>query len=239
MPDIRVLSAETERAKNTRAVILDTALKIASRDGIEGLTIGELAKAVGMSKSGLFAHFGGKDQLQLSVLQMATDRFVDVVMRPAFKTPKGEPRIKALFKNWLDHLNDEQALPGGSVLIAASIELDDRPGPLRDFVQKAQKDLISNIEKAAQMAVEEGHFRKDLDVEQFAWSMYSFVLGYHHFKRMLEDPKAELHLKRSFKGLLEVASAAHEQPNELKLNGRTSAKAPSRLKSKTPKRKTS
>lgn len=187
-------------------MILDTALKIAGRDGIEGLTIGELAKAVGMSKSGLFAHFGGKDQLQLSVLRMATDRFVDVVMRPAFKAPRGMARLKGLFRNWLEHLNDESALPGGSVLIAASIELDDRPGILRDFVQKAQKDLISNIEKAARMTVEEGEFRKDLDIEQFAWSLYSFVLGYHHFKRMLEDPKAELHLKRSFKGLLEVAA---------------------------------
>ena len=96
-------------------------------------------------------------------------------------------------------------MPGGSVLIAASTELDDRPGRLRDFVQKSQKDLISNIEKAARMAVDERHFRRDLDVEQFAWTLYSFVLGYHHFKRMLEDPKAELHLKRSFNGLLEVA----------------------------------
>lgn len=196
---------ETERSKNTRAVILDTALKIASRDGIDGLTIGELAKAVGMSKSGLFAHFGGKDQLQLDVLKVATDRFVDVVLRQAFKAPRGEPRIKLMVKNWLEHLNDEASLPGGSVLIAASIELDDRPGALRDFVQRAQKDLISNIEKAARIAVEEGHFRKDLDVEQFAWSLYSFVLGYHHFKRMLEDPKAEVHLKRSVKGLLEVS----------------------------------
>lgn len=207
MPEAKVLQAETERAKNTRAVILDTALKMVSREGLEGLTIGELAKAVGMSKSGLFAHFGGKDQLQLSVLQMATSYFVDMVMRPAFQAPRGEPRLKALLKNWLEHLNDEATLPGGSILIAASIELDDRPGILRDFVQKAQKDLISNIEKAARIAVEERHFRKDLDIEQFAWSMYSFVLGYHHFKRMLEDPKAELHLKRSFKGLLEVARA--------------------------------
>lgn len=198
-------SLETERSRGTKALILDTALKIASREGIEGLTIGELAKAVGMSKSGLFAHFGGKDQLQLNVLQLAVHRFVDIVMRPAFEAPRGEPRIKSVFKNWLEHLNDEAALPGGSILIAASVELDDRPGALRDFVQSAQKDLITNIEKAAKMAVEEGHFRKDLDIEQFAWTMYSFVLGYHHFKRMLEDPKAELHLKRSFKGLLEVA----------------------------------
>jgi AcrR family transcriptional regulator len=208
MNEAKPVPPENDRGpKGTKALILDTALRIASREGIEGLTIGELAKAVGMSKSGLFAHFGGKDQLQLNVLTMATGRFVDMVMKPAFKQPRGEPRIKQMLKNWLEHLNDASTLPGGSILIAASIELDDRPGVLRDFVQSAQKDLISNIEKAATIAVEEGHFRKDLDVEQFAWSLYSFVLGYHHFKRMLEDPKAELHLKRSFKGLLEISRA--------------------------------
>ena len=199
---------ESERtAGKTRTLILNVALKIASRDGIDGLTIGELAKAVGMSKSGLFAHFGGKDQLQLAVLKLAVEQFVNIVMRPAFKAPRGLPRIKQMFDNWLEHLNDDVALPGSSVLIAASTELDDRPGILRDYVQQVQKDLMSNIEKATQMAVDEGQFREDLDVEQFAWSMYSFVLGYHHFKRMLEDPKAELHLKRSFKGLLEFSKA--------------------------------
>jgi len=198
---------QTAKSLNTKEMILDRAVKIASREGIGGLTIGELAKAVGMSKSGLFAHFGGKDQLQLDVLRLATEKFVDVVMRPAFTAPRGEPRIKAMFKNWLEHLNDESELPGGSILISASIELDDRPGPLRDFAAQAQKDLIKNIEKAAQLAVDEGHFRQDLDVEQFAWSMYSFVLGYHHFKRLLQDPKAELHVKRSFNGLLAISRA--------------------------------
>lgn len=204
--------------RRTKAVILDTALKIASLAGIEGLTIGELAKAVGMSKSGLFAHFQGKDNLQLSVLQAATDRFVDAVMKPAFRQPRGEPRVRAFFYNWLEHLDDQAALPGGSVLISASIELDDRPGVLRDFVQKAQKDLIKNIEIAAQLAVDEGHFRKDLDIEIFAWTVYSFVLGYHHFKRMLEDPMAESHVKRSFKALLEVSrSGAANDTNSLNL----------------------
>lgn len=196
-------------ARKTKAVILDAALRIASLKGIEGLTIGELAKAVGMSKSGLFAHFHGKDNLQLSVLQMAVDRFIDAVMKPAFRERRGEPRIRALLKNWMDHLDDRSALPGGSILISASIELDDRPGVLRDFVHKAQKDLMRNIERAAEIAVEEGHFRDDLDSELFAWSTYSFVLGYHHFARMLEDPKAESHMKRSFKGLLEMARAQH------------------------------
>ena len=193
------------KGDKTREMILATALRIVSRHGLEGLTIGELAKDVGMSKSGLFAHFGGKDQLQLSVLELATHNFVDQVLRPAFKAPRGVARLQAVFTNWLGHLNNQDLLPGGSVLIAASIELDDRPGRLRDFVQKAQKDLISNIEKAARIAVEEKDFRPDLDVEQFAWTLYSFVLGYHHFKRLLDDPKAELHLKHSFNGLIEVS----------------------------------
>lgn len=206
-------------ARKTKTVILETALKIASLEGIKGLTIGELAKAVGMSKSGLFAHFRGKDNLQLSVLQSAVENFVEAVLKPAFQQPRGEPRIEGLFKNWIEHLNSGLEMSGGSVLISASIELDDRPGVLRDFVQKAQKDLIKNIERAATLAVEEGHFRADLDAELFAWTMYSFVLGYHHFARMLEDPKAEVHLKRSFKGLLEMSRVpGGDDSNKLKRN---------------------
>jgi hypothetical protein len=144
------------------------------------------------------------------VLEAAVDRFVSTVFMPAFQKTRGEPRIQALVENWVGFLNgtlesSHAKLPGGSVLISASFELDDRPGPARDFVQKAQRDLITNIEKSARIAVDEGHFRPDLDCEQFAWSLYSFVLGYHHFSRMLNDPKAELHLMRSVKGLLKVA----------------------------------
>lgn len=194
-----------EKGRKTRSQILEVALTVASREGLAGLTIGELAKSVGMSKSGLFAHFKGKDSLALSVLQAAVDRFIKTVMQPAFEMPRGEPRLDALVKNWLHFINGSVSLPGGSIIISASVELDDRPGVLRDFVQTAQRDLITNIEKAARIAVDEKHFRADLDCEQFAWSLYSFVLGYHHFSRMLNDPKAELHLMRSVRGLFEVA----------------------------------
>lgn len=203
-------------ASQTKSLILETALKMASRDGIDGLTIGELAKAVGMSKSGLFAHFRGKHQLQLEVLQEARDQFVDVVLRPAFKFPAGEPRVKAMLKNWLDHLNDDGGLQGGRILIAASIELDDRPGVLRDFAKNVQKDLIANVQKAVCIAIDEGHFRKELDVELFAWSMYSHVLGYFHFKRMLEDPKTERHLKRAFNTLLEMSRVQTDKNSKKK-----------------------
>lgn len=201
----KTLSPPGMKGRNTRTQIIEMALGVASREGLAGLTIGELAKAVGMSKSGLFAHFRGIDSLQLAVLEAAVERFVATVMQPAFEKPRGEPRLEALVKNWLKFINGSKALPGGSVIIAASVELDDRPGPLRNFVQTAQRDLITNIEKAAKLAVDEGHFRSDLDCEQFAWSLYSFVLGYHHFSRMLNDPKSELHFQRSVDGLFKVA----------------------------------
>jgi AcrR family transcriptional regulator len=194
------------QALSTKSLIIDQALRIASREGIEGLTIGELAKAVGMSKSGLFAHFRGRDQLQLEVLKLATSRFVEQVMKPAFQKTKGVARIRALIDHWLVYLNNEHELPGGSVLISASTELDDRPGELRDYVQAAQRELISNIERSAKIAVTVGDFSPRLDVESFAWSLYSYVLGYHHFKRMLEDPKAEQHLRQSVELLLRSAA---------------------------------
>ncbi len=196
---------------STRLVILKTALRVASIQGIEGLTIGELAKKVGMSKSGLFAHFKNRDDLQLEVLKLAAQEFVEKVMKPSFEKPRGEARIKAMFKNWIAHVDGSEEVAGGIVLISASIELDDRPGKLRDFVSRAQKDLIQNIEKAARIAIAEGQFRKDLSAEQFAWSLYSFILGYHHFKRMLKDPKAEKHVENSFKGLLEFSKRQKEK----------------------------
>lgn len=204
------------KGKQTRKQILDAALSVASREGLAGLTIGELAKSVGMSKSGLFAHFRTKDALELAVLEAAVERFVAAVIHPAFQKPRGEPRIIALVENWVRFLDGSDSLPGGSVLISASVELDDRPGASRDFVQMAQRDLITNIEKSARIAVDVGHFREDLDCDQFAWSLYSFVLGYHHFSRMLNDPKAEWHLMQAVRGLLKIARRRNEGPIEKK-----------------------
>jgi AcrR family transcriptional regulator len=244
MQDAASLTAS--KGRQTRRQILDAALAVASRDGLAGLTIGELAKSVGMSKSGLFAHFRTKDALELAVLEAAVDRFVTTVFLPALKKNRGEPRIHALIENWLGFLNGtiksgnaeagSTKLPGGSVLISASFELDDRPGPARDFVQKAQRDLITNIEKSARIAVDEGHFRPDLDCEQFAWSLYSFVLGYHHFSRMLNDPKAELHLMRSVKGLLKVARGSPEKSSSSRRSKRTEKTKTENLRKKKTKK---
>jgi AcrR family transcriptional regulator len=178
-----------KKGAETRERILDQAVRLASRDGLEGLTIGTLSTELGLSKSGLFAHFGSKDELQLQVLRATVERFEETVIRPALAAPRGEPRIRAVFERWLDW-EDNPSMPGGCLLIAAAVEFDDRPGPQRDFLQQAHRHRFEFIAKGARMAVEAGHFRKDLDAEQFSFDVAAIALGYHHLHRMLRDARA-------------------------------------------------
>jgi AcrR family transcriptional regulator len=185
----------------TRERILDQAVRLASRDGLEGLTIGTLSTELGLSKSGLFAHFGSKDELQLQVLRAAVERFEQTVIRPALSAPRGEPRLRAFFANWMAW-EDDPEMPGGCLLVAASVELDDRPGPQRDFLVQAHRDRFRFMVKAVRMAVEAGHFRADLDPEQVAFEINSLALGYHHSHRLLRDERAGTHARAAFARLL-------------------------------------
>ena len=189
------------KGAETRERILDQAVRLASRDGLEGLTIGSLSSELGLSKSGLFAHFGSKDELQLQVLQAAVERFTETVIRPGLAAPRGEPRIRAIFENWLAWSNAPD-MPGGCVLVAASTELDDRPGPQRDFLAQAFRSRAAFMAKAARLAVESGPFRPDLDSEQFAFEVDAIVLGYHHAQRLMRNPKAGELARGSFERLL-------------------------------------
>src|SRR5262245_32269856 len=191
------------KGAQTREAIVEQAMRLASRDGLDGLTIGALAEELGMSKSGLFAHFGSKDELQLQVLQAAVDRFRETVVRPALTAPRGAPRIRAMFENWLSWSNDHGRLPGGCVIVAAAVELDDRPGPLRDFLVQAQKDWLATLAKAARLTQEATDFRADLDVEQFAFEVYGIILAYHHARRLLRDRKAEARARAAFDRLID------------------------------------
>jgi len=190
------------KGAETRERILDQAVRLASRDGLDGLTIGTLSTELGLSKSGLFAHFGSKDELQLQVLQAAVERFEQTVIRPALSAPRGEPRIRAFFENWLAW-EDDPGMPGGCLLIAASVELDDRPGPQRDFLSQAHQDRFQFMVKAARLAIGAGHFRADLDPGQLAFEMNAIVLGYHHVHRMLRDEKAGDYARAAFERLLD------------------------------------
>jgi AcrR family transcriptional regulator len=169
------------KGEATRPAILSRAFELATVVGVSGLSIGRLAEATGLSKSGLFAHFGSKEALEVAVVEEASRQFVEEVMIPALRRPRGEPRIEALFDRWLAW----GTRPGGCFFVGASAELDDRPGPPRDRLVQAIKDWIDELGTAARIAVAERHFRPDLDPEQFAFELYSIMLGAHTFSRFL------------------------------------------------------
>ena len=190
----------------THQTILERAIRLASRVGLQGLSIGGLAEELGLSKSGLFAHFKSKTELQVQVLQTATSVFTERVVRPALTKPRGEPRVRALFEGWLAWDRD-QVLEGGCIFVAASSELDDTPGPARDALVQSQRDWLDALAQAARIAVAEGHFRKDVDVDQFAHDEYAVMLGFHHSKRLMRDPQAESRARRAFDALVAAARA--------------------------------
>ena len=158
------------KGQQTRETVLDRAVSLTSQIGLDGLSIGELADDLGMSKSGLFAHFGSKDALQLETVRAVCSRFVDEVVAPAFKLPRGEARLWGVFENWLAWSNRTD-FPGGCPIIAVSVELDDKPGPTRDFLVNSQKDWLAALSQTVQIAVDEGQFRADVDPAQVAFEL--------------------------------------------------------------------
>ena len=195
------------KGTDTRERILDVAFRLAARDGLEGLSLGDIARQMGMSKSGLFAHFQSKEELQIDMLRAGAGRFTETVLFPAFQKPRGLPRLKAAFDNWMRWANDP-ALPGGCLMMAAAIELDDREGPVRDVLVELQKAFLATIARSALLAVEAGHLRRGLDLEQFAFELYSILLGFNHARRLLRDPKAERRAREAFARLLQSATPA-------------------------------
>ena len=189
------------KGADTRHAILQDALAQASVRGLEGLTIGSLAKSLGMSKSGLYAHFDSKEALQLKVLDEARDQFVAKVVMPALQAPRGEPRVVALFERWLVWEGLE-SLPGGCPFVAVASELDDQPGPVRDRLVEVQRDWVDTLSNAARISVQQGHFRADLDVAQFAYEIWGLVLGYHWYARLLARDDATARLRLAFTDLL-------------------------------------
>lgn len=197
----------SSKGVGTRDRILDTAFRLAARDGLEGLSLGDIAGQLRMSKSGLFAHFRSKEELQIDLLRTGAARFVEKVLLPAFRRPRGLPRLKQIFAGWMRWANDP-ALPGGCVMMAAAIELDDREGPVREALVALQKELLAALARSAEIAIEEGHLRRRLDVEQFAFELYAILLGFNHAQRLLRDPQAEKRARGAFARLLASARAA-------------------------------
>ncbi|MDZ7654149.1 MAG: TetR/AcrR family transcriptional regulator [Burkholderiaceae bacterium] len=169
----------------TRAAIVEAALAIARRDGLEGLTIGALADALAMSKSGVFAHFGSREDLQLAVLNEYAARFVDDVLRPAVAAARGLPRLRALLENWLALLGRE--LQQGCLLIAGASEYDDRVGPLHDAMVRIVTGWKRELLHAIELARAEGHLDRKLDPDQLVFEIYGLMLVAHQDARLLHS----------------------------------------------------
>ena len=204
-------SCVVSKGRQTREAVLDAAVAAASTSGLAAVSIGDLARSVGMSKSGVFAHFESKENLQLEVLRSAVSHFIAEVVGPALRKPRGEARVRALFENWFDW-SSNASLPGGCIFIAAASEFDDQPGPVRDYLVETQKDWLATLSQAVRIAVDEGQFRSDVDAQQLAHDFYSILLAYHHFSRLLRMPAARVRAFRSFEQLIESARVRDAAP---------------------------
>lgn len=195
------------KGERTRAAILDAALRLVSKAGLDGLTIGTLADDTGMSKSGLFAHFGSREELLLAVLEHGQREFIEVVLAPALKKPRGLARLRAMFVNWLAW-TESAHLPGGCPMIAGATEFDDKPGPVRDMLATGQRAWIDTLKRAVQQAIDEGELRPDTDPEQIAFEMFGIALVVHHHRRLLGYQKARERALAAIDALLDRYAGA-------------------------------
>jgi AcrR family transcriptional regulator len=199
------------KGERTRQSILEKAVDLASLEGLEGLTIGRLADELKMSKSGLFAHFGSKEELQLATVEAASQRYIAEIFAPALKEPRGYPRLLAICDSWLSYIK-RGVFPGGCFFAAASFEFDSRPGAVRDFVRRLMDDWIGALEKAIRMAQAEGHLDRSVDPAQLAFELNSLFFGanfsYYLRNDTLALEKAERAVRTRLEALRTTAPAA-------------------------------
>jgi AcrR family transcriptional regulator len=179
---VAATATAAKRGEETREAILERAVDLASEEGLEGLTIGKLAAELGMSKSGLFSHFGSKEELQLATVGAAARRFVETVVAPSAGEEGGLPRLRALCDAWVDYL-ERSVFPGGCFWAAAATEFDDRPGPVRDAIQGAMAAWIEGLAREAEAAGAE-------DPHQLAFELHALVQGANTAARLLGDRSA-------------------------------------------------
>lgn len=178
---------------------------MASQLGLECVSIGALSKATQMSKSGLFAHFQSKENLQLAILDHAAQVFAEKVIIPAVRTEAGIPRIRALVKSWISW---SFTISGGCIFVTASTDFSDRPGKVRDLLLSQQEQWIDSIRRTAVSAMRVGDFREDIDCKQFAFDLYSLLLGFHLYHKLLNNPDTVERLEKALDRLLDNYSSS-------------------------------
>jgi AcrR family transcriptional regulator len=200
-----------QKGQQTRAAILDAALGLASSMGLEGLSIGALAEVTQMSKSGVFAHFGSREELQISVIREYHARFEEEVFFPAVREARGLPRLRALYERWIKRVSVE--IDSGCIYISGAVEFDDRPGPVRDALATMVRAWHAALEKAIRLSIEEGHLRADTDPLQMLFEIHGMILAVHHDARFLKLPGAIDRARNAFERVIAYyATPAAEAP---------------------------
>ncbi|MBU3548989.1 TetR/AcrR family transcriptional regulator [Polynucleobacter sp. P1-05-14] len=191
---------EQTKGSATKTLILEAALAIASRSGLEGLTIGNLAEVVKMSKSGVFAHFGSREELQVEVVRSYHQKFQEVVFAPALLKPKGLPRLNQMIGSWLKMSSGGDT--SSCFFISGAAEFDDCPGIVRDELLRSVEIWRAALLRAIKEAITEGHLKKSVNVEALLFQLYSIALGVHHDSRFLDNPKCLANANKLIKEIL-------------------------------------
>ncbi len=195
------------KGQQTRAVLLDAGLSLASQLGLEGISIGALAEMVGMSKSGVFAHFGSREDLQIAIVDEYYQRFEKEVFLPALQQPRGLPRVRAMFESWIHRVATEE-VQSGCIFISGAVDFDDREGPVHDALQQAIGTWLTALERAIQQAVEEGHLRSDTDAHQMVFEVHGLILSAHYEVRFLRHSDAIDRIHRGFERIVHYYAAS-------------------------------
>ena len=206
----RLGAKSLQKGQQTRAAILDAALGLASHMGLEGLSIGALAEVMQMSKSGVFAHFGSREELQISVIREYHARFEEEVFFPAVQEARGLPRLRALFERWVRRVSVE--LDSGCIYISGAVEFDDRPGPVRDALALMVLAWHAALERAIRIAIHTGELRPQTDSTQMLFEMHGLILALHHDARFLRTPGALDRARTGFERILTYSSVAANAP---------------------------
>ena len=188
------------KGRQTRAAILEAALALAAQMGLEGLSIGALAEVTQMSKSGVFAHFGSREELQISVVREYHANFESEIFEPAMRLPRGLPRLRELYDRWFKRVSVE--IDAGCIYISGAVEFDDRPGPVRDALVGMVQTWHAALERAIRLAIEAGHLRADTDPQQMLFEIHGLILALHHDARFLRRPGSDLRARAGFENVL-------------------------------------
>lgn len=189
------------KGENTRAQILDTALQMATRTGLSSLSLGAIAEHTGMSKSGVFAHFGSYDDLLIAVIREYHHRFEQEIFLPALQQPRGLPRLQALFDLWLERVARE--IDAGCLYISGAVEFDERPGPVRDALVALVRAWQQALSHAIALAVQEGHLPASTQPGQLLFELHALVLAAHHKARFLGDADAMPMARQGFERIVQ------------------------------------